>query len=264
MFGDDEVKIWERKAAGSLRRGMKMKKYQYLLFDLDGTLTDSKPGITACVQYSLEKMGWKVPPAEELLSFIGPPLLESYQKIIGMTFEEAEQATAIYRERYSKTGLFENDVYPGIPEALEGLQASGYVLAIATSKPEEYLVRILAHFHLERYFTVLSGSSLSGERNSKTEVVKDALEQLAVWKDGSKYGTFYRNQEVNPERLAEIKQAAIMIGDRHHDIEGARACGIDSLGIHYGYAEPGELKRAGAVYEKETVEDMYRFFLEME
>lgn len=244
-------------------------KYQYLLFDLDGTLTDSKPGITACVQYSLKKMGREVPPADELLCFIGPPLVESYQKFFGMSMEEAKKATAVYRERYARTGLFENEVYPKIPEILEKLQSFGYVLAVATSKPEEYLVRILEHFHLEGYFTILSGSSLSGERNSKAEVIQDALEQLAVWKAGgsrdasSLFGRFYRNQNVDPELLEKIKQEAIMIGDRHHDIDGARVCGIDSQGVHYGYAEPGELISAGAVYEKETAEDMCRFFLEI-
>lgn len=242
-----------------------MKKYQYLLFDLDGTLTDSKPGITKCVQYSLGKMGRMIPSEEELLCFIGPPLMVSFQKYYGMDTKEAERATAFYRERYAVKGIFENEIYSGIPEALETLQKAGYVLAIATSKPEEYLVRIIAHFYLESYFTVISGSSLSGERNSKAEVIEDALCQLAVWKAGEeKKGENhqnYRGQKIDKKVWKEIKEAAIMIGDRHYDIEGAAACGIDSLGIHYGYAEPGELRAAGAVYEAESVEDMCRFFI---
>lgn len=245
-----------------------MKKYQYILFDLDGTLTNSRLGITKCVQYSLEKMGRAVPSAEELICFIGPPLMDSYQEFCGMGIEEAERATALYRERYAVTGLFENEVYPGIPETLGKLQKAGFILAIATSKPEEYLVRILNHFQMNSYFTVISGSGLSGERNSKTEVIWDALCQLAVWKSGGQkscregYGTSYRQQEADENMLEEIKKSAIMIGDRHHDIEGAAACGIDSLGIHYGYARTGELKEAGAVYEVEDVEEMCSFFLE--
>lgn len=244
-----------------------MKKYHYLLFDLDGTLTDSKQGIIKCVQYSLGKMGREIPPTEKLLCFIGPPLLFSFQEYCGMSKEEAEMATRFYRERYSVEGLFENEVYFGIPEVLKKFKKAGYVLAIATSKPEEYLVRILAHFHLEEYFTVISGSGLSGERNSKAEVIADALCQLAVWKE--KEGEFYqgknrknyRGQKVNEQVWKEIKETAIMIGDRHYDIEGANACGIDSLGIHYGYAEQGELKAAGAVYEVDTVEELGRFFI---
>ena len=251
--------------------GFVMKKYQYLLFDLDGTLTDSKQGITKCVQYALGKMGWEIPPIEELLCFIGPPLLVSFQEYCGMSEEEAKKATAFYRERYAVTGLFENEVYFGIPETLKRLKEAGYILAIATSKPEEYLIRILEHFHLNDYFAIISGSGLSGERNSKAKVIKDALCQLAVWKYCEEKGekrerkrndnSIYREQKVDEGIWKEIQQSAIMIGDRHHDIEGAMACGIDSLGIHYGYAEQGELKEAGAVYEVDLVEDIGKFFL---
>jgi phosphoglycolate phosphatase len=243
------------------------RKYQYLLFDLDGTLTDSKPGITKCVQYSLEKMGRAVPPEEELLCFIGPPLIVSYQEYCGMTKEEAEMATAFYRERYEVTGLYENDVYGGILEALGKLKNAGYILAVATSKPEPYLVKILAHFHLDEYFTVIAGSGLSGERNSKTEVIQDALSQLAVWKSGKSQpveeesGMFYRGEKADPAVLEEIKALSVMIGDRHHDIDGAKNCGIDSMGVRYGYAKEGELKEAGAVYEVASVEEMCGFFL---
>lgn len=249
-----------------------MKKYQYLLFDLDGTLTDSKLGITTCVQYALEKMGRKIPPIEELLCFIGPPLIASFQEYCNMSLEEAKQATVFYRERYAVKGLFENKVYSGIPEVLEKLKQAGYVLAIATSKPEEYLIRILDHFHLRDYFTTISGSGLLGERNSKTEVIKDALCQLAVWKEEKEKGKeieqkrkepyYYRKKKAEETIWQEVKQTAIMIGDRYHDIEGAKNCGIDSLGVHYGYAELGELKAAGAVYEVDTVEDVGKFFVD--
>lgn len=245
-----------------------MKKYQYLLFDLDGTLTDSKLGITKCVQYALKKMGFDIPPVEELLCFIGPPLLTSFQEYCGMDKEEAKRATAFYRERYVIKGLFENDVYPGIPQVLDRLKKKGYILAIATSKPEEYLIRILAHFHLSSYFTVISGSGLSGERNSKAEVIQDVLYQLAAWKfDSKSYIEMehnfksYRGKLLEKRSVEEIKETAIMIGDRYHDIEGAFACGIDSLGVHYGYAEPKELYKAGAIYEIDTVEDLCDFFL---
>lgn len=237
-------------------------KYQYLLFDLDGTLTDSKPGITKCVQYALKKMGWEIPPIEKLLCFIGPPLLFSFQEFCNMNEEEAKRAVVFYRERYAEIGLFENDVYAGIPETLKKLKEKGYILTIATSKPEEYLVRILEHFHLISYFTVISGSSLQGERNSKAEVIQDLLYQLAVWKEsGKSNGMFYRGQKAEESIVEEIKKVSIMIGDRYHDIEGAACHGIDSLGVHYGYAKPGELKAAGAVYEVDTVADLCSFFM---
>lgn len=241
-----------------------MKKYQYLLFDLDGTLTDSKLGITRSVQYSLEKMGREIPPADELLSFIGPPLVSSYQEFCGMSEEDAKKATSIYRERYARIGLFENEIYPGITVMLSRLKEAGFTLAIATSKPEEYLTQIMEYFKLDDFFTVISGSSLAGERNSKAEVIEDALRQLAVWKKAEKKSIArgnFRGQEPDEDTLKDIKMHAIMIGDRHHDMEGASTCGIDSLGIHYGYAKEGELKEAGAVYEVDTVEDMCSFFI---
>lgn len=187
-----------------------------------------------------------------------------------MNLEEAKQATVFYRERYAVKGLFENNVYSGIPELLEKLKQAGYVLAIATSKPEEYLIRILDHFDLRKYFTIISGSGLLGERNSKTEVIKDALCQLAVWKEEKgkeieqkrKEPYDYRKKKAEETIWQEVKQTAIMIGDRHHDIEGAKNCEIDSLGVHYGYAEPEELKAAGAVYEVDTVEDIGKFFVD--
>jgi len=251
-----------------------LRKYQYLLFDLDGTLTDSKPGIISCVRYSLEKMRRPVPQEEKLLQFIGPPLMVSYQEFCGMTEEEAKTATAIYRERYAVTGLFENAVYDGIPQALQSLTAAGYVLAIATSKPEEYLLRILAHFDLEQYFAVVSGSGLDGSRKTKADVIEDVLCQLAVRELGGtpcaeNYGgNFYRCAESAirssaryQDTLARVRETAIMIGDRHYDIEGAVACSVDSLGIHYGYAQEGELSRAGATCEADTVEDLVAFFV---
>jgi len=248
-----------------------MKKYQYLLFDLDGTLTDSKPGILSCVRYSLEKMGKPVPEEEQLMCFIGPPLIASYQEYCGMDESEAAACVAVYRERYAVTGLFENSVYPGIPETLQSLCAAGYTLAVATSKPEPYMLRILEHFELNGYFSVVSGSGLDGKRNNKIRVIQDALSQLALMEMGTEPkaeehgGLFYRDNNWTHgtqyyDVLEKIKSVSIMIGDRRHDIEGAKACRISSLGVHYGYAKEGELSMAGADYEVDELKDLLYFF----
>lgn len=149
--------------------------YQYILFDLDGTLTDPKPGITACVQYALHKMGIEEPDLDKLEPFIGPPLLDSFHEFYGFNEEQGRQATVYYRERFTDTGLFENEVYPGIPQLLENLKAAGKKLAVASSKPGVFVERILEHFGLNAYFDVVVGSGLDGTRTKKEEVVGEAL-----------------------------------------------------------------------------------------
>lgn len=201
--------------------------YQYILFDLDGTLTDSKIGITTCVQYALHKMGIEEPDPDRLEPFIGPPLIDSFREFYGMNEEEAVRAVEYYRERFSTVGLFENEVYSGIPELLARLKKDGRKLAIASSKPTVYVKKILEYFSIYEYFDIIVGSELDGTRCRKEEVVEEALEQLSA---DDKFR----------------KRDAVMIGDRKFDIEGAKAHQIPSIGVNYGYAADNELVEAGA------------------
>ncbi|MCR5250472.1 MAG: HAD hydrolase-like protein [Lachnospiraceae bacterium] len=207
--------------------------YKYVLFDLDGTLTDPKLGICRSVQHALEKSGLEVPGIDELTPFIGPPLKDSFRQFCGMNDEEAEQAVSYYRERFSEIGWKENEVYEGIPEMLEAAHAAGVRLAIASSKPTVFVERILKHFKLRRYFDVVVGSELDGTRSKKEEVVAEALKQL--------YTRFGKKED---ER--RCREATAMVGDRRFDIEGARSEGVDAIGVSYGYQEEGELAAAGA------------------
>ena len=201
--------------------------YQYILFDLDGTLTDPKIGITTCVQYALHKMGIEEPDPDRLEPFIGPPLTDSFREFYGMNEEEAVRAVEYYRERFSTVGLFENEVYSGIPELLARLKKDGRKLAIASSKPTVYVKKILEYFSIYEYFDIIVGSELDGTRCRKEEVVEEALEQLSA---DDKFR----------------KRDAVMIGDRKFDIEGAKAHQIPSIGVNYGYAIDNELMEAGA------------------
>lgn len=212
--------------------------WKYLLFDLDGTLTDSSEGILNCVIYALEAANIEIPDRETLLQFIGPPLIEGFQDITGMDHDKAVRATAKYRERYGVIGLFENKPYEGIALALSRLKSQGKILALATSKPETYAVRILQHFNLMKYFDVAVGASMDASRNNKTAVIKEALHRLGL-------------EEKDKEQV-------IMIGDRRHDIQGAKDCGIASLGVYYGFADIGELEKAGADHIAWSVEEMVK------
>ena len=199
---------------------------QYLLFDLDGTLTDPKEGITKCVQHALRQFGIDEPDADRLTCFIGPPLAASFTEFYGFDEQKAALAVEKYRERFRRVGLFENRVFDGIPQMLANLQTQGKTLAVATSKPQVFAERILENYKLRRYFTVVVGSELDGRRTHKAEVIEEVCRQLGL--------------------DAEKRRAAVMIGDRRHDILGAAACGMRSIGVLFGYAEPGELEAAGA------------------
>lgn len=212
-------------------------KYQYLLFDLDGTLTDSGEGIMNSVRYALDKMGKTIPDETVLRRFIGPPLIKSFERYCGMDPEEAASAVKTYREYFSVTGLFENAVYEGIRELLEELRGAGYRLAVATSKPEIYSVRIIEHFKLDGYFDCVAGSSLDESRNTKEAVIRYALDRLGI--------TDFRS--------------VLMIGDRKHDAEGAAACGVDCLGVLWGYGDREELLQAGVAAAAEKPQDILRF-----
>ena len=204
---------------------------QAVLFDLDGTLTDPKPGITRSIQHALRKRGLAVPDADALAPCIGPPLEQSFRERFGLAPDDARRAVADYREYFEPHGLYENAVYPGIPELLARLRANGVRLALATSKPTVYAARILAHFELAPHFEHVVGSFLDGRRTDKAELVADALALL----DG-----------VPRER-------AVLVGDRMHDLLGARANGIAAIAVGYGYGARDELVGAGAERLAESV-----------
>jgi phosphoglycolate phosphatase len=209
-----------------------MKKYTTILFDLDGTLTDSALGITNCVKYALEQMHRDVLPQSELLKFIGPPLYESFARFCNMNPEDVEEAVRLYRVRYADVGLFENEVYAGVPEMLERLKKSGRTLAVATSKPEIFARRILAHFELDGYFDFIGGAGI-GERNAKSEVIEYTLENLG----------------------AKNRADVLMVGDRKHDIDGAHSLDIDCLAVLYGYGNRDEFELHGAQYIADTPQE---------
>jgi phosphoglycolate phosphatase len=219
-----------------------MKKY--LLFDLDGTLTDPKEGITKCVQYALECGGIQEPDLDKLTPFIGPPLLDSFMTFYGMTETDAQKAIAAYRERFQDKGIFENALYPGIPHMLKHLKEQGIHLAVASSKPEIYVNRILEHFKIADYFQVVTGSNLDGTRTQKEEVVTEALRRLS-------------------EKSTEIlrMEDVYMIGDRRYDIEGAKPLGMECVGVAYGYGSLEELKDAKADYIVKSVAELEKFLL---
>lgn len=220
----------------------KWQRKEYLLFDLDGTLTDPKLGITTCVQYALEAFGIHEPDLDKLEPFIGPPLLDSFMEFYEMDQDQAKKAVEKYRERFQDTGIFENEVYPGVPDMLRRLKKRGLHLAIASSKPTVFVERILEHFKIRQYFDVVVGSELDGRRVEKPEVVAEALRQL------------FPGGRIQSDKV-------YMIGDRKFDVEGARALGIESVGVSYGYGGMQELREAGADYIVRSVEELKRFLL---
>lgn len=225
--------------------------YEHILFDLDGTLTDPKLGITTCVQYALHRMGIEESDFDRLEPFIGPPLLESFCEFYGFDDRQGQQAIGYYRERFGEKGIFENEVYPGIKELLAELKAAGRKLAVASSKPQVYVERILEHFALGEYFDVVVGSELDGTRTKKEEVVEEALRRLLPAELFEELMDT-RGQEADKAEYDSV----VMVGDRRFDIEGAKEYHIASIGVSYGYALPGELDRAGADVIVETVKEL--------
>lgn len=194
-----------------------------VLFDLDGTLTASGPGILASVRHALTELGEPMPDPEVLQAFIGPPLLDSFQHLCGMAPDRAWTAVLAYREYYAGRGQFENSVYDGIPELLAALRADGRTLAVATSKAEVYAHSILDHFGLADHFAEVVGSELDGRRTAKAEIIGEAL-----------------------ARLGRAPARAVMVGDRSHDVVGARTVGIPCIGALWGYGSSRELRDSGA------------------
>ena len=214
-------------------------EYESILFDLDGTLTDSAVGIINSVIYALEKYDIKVNDRKELNKFIGPPLKDSFECYYGFSKEQAKTAVEYYREYYRKKGIFENLLYDGIEDLLKTLKYNNKTLVVATSKPEVFAQQILENFHIAKYFMYIAGSNLDGTRVKKDEVIQYALESC------------------NITNLPKV----IMIGDREHDINGAKNVGIDSIGVLYGYGDRVELEKAGADFIVNTVLDIEKMLI---
>jgi len=192
--------------------------------DLDGTITDPLEGITRSVQYALAHFGIQVEDHHTLSHFIGPPLVDAFMEYYGFSREQAVAAAEKYRERFSVTGLYENEVYPGMEAFLQTMAAAGKKLLVATSKPQVFAQKILEHFGLAGYFTFIGGSNLDGTRAHKDEVIRYVLEE---------------------NRITDLRQA-VMVGDRKYDLVGAQKVGLDCIGVLYGYGSPEEMKEAGA------------------
>lgn len=210
--------------------------FDIVLFDLDGTLTDPGEGITNSVAYALKKYGIEVSDRRELYKFIGPPLKDSFMKYYGFNEDKAEQAIAFYREYFRDKGIFENRVYEGVEDMLRQLHTDGKKIVLATSKPEEFAVRILEYFDLKKYFSVVAGASMDSSRSKKGDVIKYAISLCEDF----------------------CKDTAVMVGDREHDIIGAKENGLKSIGVLYGYGDEKELKNAGADYIISTTQDILK------
>ena len=241
---------------------------KYILFDLDGTLTDTAEGITKSVQYALEAQGIKEENLDNLTCYIGPPLDESFQKFHGMTKEQAWEAVEKYRERYKDTGIYETSVIDGMIFVLETLKAAGKTLALATCKPEIYVPTILKYFDIEQYFDIAVGSELEGgARRHKDDVINEVFNQIIKLNKADNAHITNASDTTNVSDTADIlnniKADSIMIGDRKDDILGAKNCGIESIGVRYGFAEENELENAGADYIVENVQDIITTLDEM-
>lgn len=209
--------------------------YEYILFDLDGTITESGTGIINSVKFALKKMNIGINDESVLRRFVGPPLMDSFMHFYEMNEKKAEQAVRFYREYFSERGMFENKVYDGFIDTVKRLKNSGKVLAVATSKPEEYAVPIADKLGFSEYFDKICGATMDSSRTAKSDVIRYTLETMG---------------------LTEQKGKVLMVGDRENDIYGAKENGIASMGVLYGYGERKELEDAGADYIAETVRDI--------
>lgn len=222
-----------------------MNQKTHILFDLDGTLTDPKEGITKSVRYALGHFGIQVDDLDSLCPFIGPPLTDSYKKYFGFSDEQAWQGVLVYREYFSRQGWYENKEYPGIREMLKALKAAGKILLVATSKPEEFAVRILEHFKLAEYFDFIGGADMEETRSRKGDVIRYVLEECGLGCG------------------QEAASKAVMVGDREHDVLGARECGLTCIGVLYGYGSRKELEDCKAAHVAGTIKDLEALLLSM-
>lgn len=213
--------------------------FKYILFDLDGTLTDSAPGIIKSLEYAFKENGVPAPPGEVLKKFIGPPLMEAFRNVLHYDEETSKRLLEKYRERFRLKGMYENSPYDGVKELLEDVGKTGKVLAVATSKPEKYSKIITDHFDLTKYFKLIVGSD--SESEDKADVIIRACKKLGV--TGSDYGK------------------VLMVGDRMYDIEGAHKCGVKCIGVKYGFAPEGELEAYKADFIVDSVPELKEFLL---
>ncbi len=218
-------------------------RYKYIFFDLDGTITEPALGITNGIIYALDKFGIEVTDRTSLYKFIGAPLRDSFREFYGFTEEEVERAVALYREYYSDKGIIENEIMPGIEEALASLRNAGCKLYVATSKPEIYAKKILEHIGLDSYFDIVAGSQLDGSRDNKELVLRYLLETSGI-------------------NHVDGISSTVMVGDRKFDIEGAKAVGIDHIGVTFGYGDKLELETAGALKIVDTAKELTEYILE--
>lgn len=213
--------------------------YKAIFFDLDGTLTESGEGITKSVQYALEKIGKPEEDLEKLKVFVGPPLMEQFMKYAGVDEATGRKAVEFYRERYEVKGIYENHPYEGVEKMLQELKSKGYILAVASSKPEYYVMQILDYFKLSSYFDAVVGSEMNGARTSKSEVIEEALKRI---------------------NMSDKRNEVLMVGDKEHDVLGARAAGLDCVAVAYGYGTQEELTEANPLKIVDSVDELLHFF----
>ena len=197
-----------------------MPEFSSILFDLDGTIVDSAPGITATLAYTFEQLGLPIPSPAELVAYVGPPILDSFRDLAGFTPEQSQEALDIYRPQYLKTGVFDAELYPGVADVLRGIHEHGIPLSLATSKPETPATLILEHYDLLKYFDVITGASDDEVRSAKADVVAEALVRL------TDFG-------------ADISRP-VLVGDRSHDVHGAAEHGVPTIFVRWGYGSPAE------------------------
>ena len=215
-----------------------MSNYQYCFWDLDGTLTDSAPGITHSVRYAMEEMGKPLPPEQDLTCFIGPPLLYSFENYLGLSPEESRRAVDLYRVCYRAGAMLECNVYDGIRETLEELNNRGIICVLATCKPHELANCIIDHFDIRKYFAFVSGPEMDGTRNEKNEVIDYAMKHLGI----------------------SSPDVVLMVGDRRDDVVGATLCNMACVGVEWGFGTKEELEAAGAINVVSQPQELLQFF----
>jgi phosphoglycolate phosphatase len=215
-----------------------MSNYQYCFWDLDGTLTDSAPGITHSVRYAMEQMGKPLAPDHDLRCFIGPPLLYSFENFLGLSPADSQRAVDLYRVCYRAGAMLECNVYDGVREVLAELNRRGIVCVLATCKPHEFANNIIKHFDLAKYFAYVSGPEMDGTRNEKHEVIEYALQNLGI----------------------PSPNAVLMVGDRRDDVVGAKKCNMDCVGVAWGFGTREELDDAGAKEVIAKPQELLKFF----
>lgn len=235
-----------------------MNYKKYCIFDLDGTLTDPIVGITTCVQYALAAYGIHEPDRNNLTKFIGPPLVPAFIEYYGVDQDTAYGMLEKYRERFASVGLYENELYPGIPQLLAALKQNKRKVALATSKPLIHSKEILRHFGILQYFDILAGASLDNSCNTKEEVLVQALNQIEQIEEG-KISPWEGDKK--PLLKKETAAKCVMIGDRKYDILGGKHFGIDTIGVLYGYGSREEFTAAGAGLIVESVTELQSVLL---